>query len=130
MLGAGPEWVHATNHGVTTKSVAGEVVIDFMFWPSGKRRFGWYAEPGYDYSFGRGHEQFDLRMVRCPFHEEPINLHDWKTYVDFSDPVWHSDGLILALLFPSLTTWRTIASRPCGQAERGDRDRVGRDFSL
>jgi len=57
MLGAGPEWVHATNHGMTTNSVAGEVAIDFMFWPSAKRRFGWYVEPGYDYNLGRGHEQ-------------------------------------------------------------------------
>jgi hypothetical protein len=57
MLGVGPEWVHATKYGVTTNSGAGEVVLDFMFWPSAKRRFGWYVEPGYDYSFGRGHEQ-------------------------------------------------------------------------
>jgi hypothetical protein len=24
---------------------------------SAKHRFGWYVEPSYDYSFGRGHEQ-------------------------------------------------------------------------
>ena len=38
-------------------SVAGEAVLDFMFWPSVKRRFGWYLEPGYEYNFGRGHEK-------------------------------------------------------------------------
>ncbi len=57
MAGVGPEWVHTRQYGETTNSVAGEAVLDFMFWPSGKHRFGWYLEPGYDYSFGPGHEQ-------------------------------------------------------------------------
>jgi hypothetical protein len=58
MFGVGPEWVHATAYGVTTNSVAGEAVGDFMFWPTaGKHRFGWYLEPAYEYNFGRGHEQ-------------------------------------------------------------------------
>src|ERR1017187_2445627 len=57
MAGIGPEWVHATKYSVTTNSVTGEGVLDFMFWPSAKRRFGWYLEPGYEYNFGRGHEQ-------------------------------------------------------------------------
>src|SRR5579862_6106967 len=57
MVGIGPEWIHATKHGATTNSVSGEAVLDFMFWPSKKRRFGWYLEPGYEYNFGRGHEQ-------------------------------------------------------------------------
>lgn len=57
MVGAGPEWVHTTSNGVTTNSFAGEFVLDFMFWPSAKRRFGWYVEPGYDYGFGRTHER-------------------------------------------------------------------------
>lgn len=56
MAGIGPEWVHATKYSVTTNSVSGEAVLDFMFWPSAKRRFGWYLEPGYEYNFGRGHE--------------------------------------------------------------------------
>jgi hypothetical protein len=33
------------------------VVLDFMFWPSSKHRFGWFLEPGFDYSFARGHER-------------------------------------------------------------------------
>ena len=57
MLGVGPEWVHTTKYGVTTNSVSGEAVLDFMFWPSAKHRFGWYLEPGYEYNFGPGHEQ-------------------------------------------------------------------------
>ena len=57
MLGVGPEWVHLRQNGKTTNSVAGEVAGDFMFWPNGKHRFGWYLEPAYDYSFARGHQQ-------------------------------------------------------------------------
>jgi hypothetical protein len=57
MFGVGPEWIHSREYGVTTNSVGGEAVLDFMFWPSAKRRFGWYLEPGYEYNFGRGHER-------------------------------------------------------------------------
>ena len=57
MAGIGPQWVHTSQNGVKTNSVAGEAVLDFMFWPSRKHRFGWYLEPGYDYNLGRGHEQ-------------------------------------------------------------------------
>ena len=57
MLGIGPEWVHTRENGTVTNSVAGEIAGDFMFWPTGKHRFGWYLEPAYDYNFGRGHEQ-------------------------------------------------------------------------
>ena len=57
MVGVGPEWVHTNEYGRTPNSVSGEAVLDFMFWPSAKRRFGWYLEPSYEYNFGRGHEQ-------------------------------------------------------------------------
>ncbi|HEV3219040.1 MAG TPA: hypothetical protein VGZ48_04670 [Candidatus Acidoferrales bacterium] len=57
MLGVGPEWVHITKFGTATNSLSGEAVLDFMFWPAAKHRFGWYVEPGYEYNFGRGHEQ-------------------------------------------------------------------------
>ncbi len=57
MVGVGPEWVHLTNRGITTNSVSGEAVLDFMFWPSAKHKFGWFLEPGYEYNFGRGREQ-------------------------------------------------------------------------
>jgi hypothetical protein len=57
MFGVGPEWIHTRQSGITMNSVAVEAVLDFMFWPSGKHRFGWYLEPGYDYNFASGHEQ-------------------------------------------------------------------------
>jgi len=57
MFGVGPEWVHTRKYGITTNAVAGEVALDFMFWPGARRRFGLYFEPGYDYNFARGHEQ-------------------------------------------------------------------------
>ena len=57
MFGVGPEWIHTRAYGVTTNSLGGEVVLDFMFWPSLKHRYGWFLEPGYDYSFARGHER-------------------------------------------------------------------------
>jgi hypothetical protein len=57
MLGVGPEWVHLKKNGEVSNSIAGEVAGDFMFWPSGKHRFGWFLEPAYDYSFAGGHQQ-------------------------------------------------------------------------
>jgi hypothetical protein len=57
MLGVGPQWVHLRQNGKATNSIAGEVAGDFMFWPSGRHRFGWFLEPAYDYSFARGHQQ-------------------------------------------------------------------------
>jgi hypothetical protein len=57
MLGVGPEWVHIKQNGKWSNSIAGEVAGDFMFWPSGKHRFGWYLEPAYNYSFARGHQK-------------------------------------------------------------------------
>jgi hypothetical protein len=57
MVGIGPEWIHTRQYGLTTNSLAAEAILDFMFWPSAKQRFGWYLEPGYDYGFGRRHER-------------------------------------------------------------------------
>jgi len=57
MIGAGPEWVRSNKAGASRNSVSAEAIADFMFWPSGKHRFGWYLEPSYDYNFGRGREQ-------------------------------------------------------------------------
>jgi hypothetical protein len=53
MIGVGPEWTF-TKEGT---KIAGEVALDFMFWPSPNRKFGWFLEPSYSYSFSRGHEQ-------------------------------------------------------------------------
>jgi len=57
MLGIGPEWVYLRQNGTTSQSISGEVAGDFMFWPNGKHRLGWYLEPAYDYSFMAGHQQ-------------------------------------------------------------------------
>ena len=57
MAGVGPEWIHTKELGRTTDSPGFEAAADFMFWPFAKHRFGFYLEPAYDYSFGRGHEQ-------------------------------------------------------------------------
>ncbi|MGA2252789.1 hypothetical protein [Terracidiphilus sp.] len=57
MAGIGPEWIHLSQNGKSSNSIAAELAGDFMFWPSGKHRFGWYLEPAYDYSFAGGHQQ-------------------------------------------------------------------------
>ena len=57
MIGVGPEWINTRAYGVTTNSLGGEGVLDFMFWPTSEHRFGWYLEPGYEYDFARGHER-------------------------------------------------------------------------
>lgn len=57
MVGVGPEWIHTNENHISANAIGGEVIGDFMFWPSAKHKFGWYLEPGYDYSFRRGHEQ-------------------------------------------------------------------------
>ena len=57
MLGIGPQWVHLKQSGTWTNTAAGEIAADFMFWPTGKHRFGWFLEPAYDYSFAKGHQK-------------------------------------------------------------------------
>jgi hypothetical protein len=57
MFGVGPEWVHLRQNGKVSNSVSAEAAGDFMFWPTGRHRFGWYLEPAYDYSFAGGHQQ-------------------------------------------------------------------------
>lgn len=57
MLGVGAEWIHLTQNRKRTNSIAGEIVADFMFWPTSKHKIGWYLEPGYAYSFASGHQK-------------------------------------------------------------------------
>ena len=54
MVGAGPSWSYAT--GETGKTGA-TFVLDFMFWPWPERKFGWFFEPTYTYSFSKDHEK-------------------------------------------------------------------------
>jgi hypothetical protein len=57
MFGVGPQWAHMVAHGGTTDELAGEAVLDFMYWPWPSRKYGFYLEPSYDYGFGREHDQ-------------------------------------------------------------------------
>ena len=57
MLGVGPQWAHLKRNRKTTDTFSGELAGDFMFWPTGRHRFGGYLEPAYDYSFAGGHQQ-------------------------------------------------------------------------
>ena len=57
MFGIGPEWIRTNDSALPRNSLAGEAVLDFMFWPSQKHRLGWYLEPGCEYNFGRGRER-------------------------------------------------------------------------
>jgi hypothetical protein len=51
MVGVGPEW------NLTTGKVAAEFALDFMFWPTPDRKFGWFLEPTYSYALSKDHEQ-------------------------------------------------------------------------
>jgi hypothetical protein len=55
--GIGPALIHTTVAGRTMNSAAGQITLDFHFWPSPARTFGWFLEPSYSYDFGKGHEQ-------------------------------------------------------------------------
>ena len=57
MAGIGPAWVRTTSYGVTKYSLAGEAILDFMFWTNARHRLGGYLEPAYDYSFAAEHER-------------------------------------------------------------------------
>ena len=55
MIGAGPQLSYATAGGGT--QIASEIAIEWMIWPTKDRKFGWFVEPTYSYSFSRDHEQ-------------------------------------------------------------------------
>jgi hypothetical protein len=57
MAGVGPEWIHSSSNGVHVNSLAGEAVLDFMFWRTPAHKIGWYFEPSYEHSFQSGHEK-------------------------------------------------------------------------
>jgi hypothetical protein len=54
MVGVGPELSYTTGEGT---KIAGELALEFMYWPTLDRKFGWFVEPTYSYSFSSGHEQ-------------------------------------------------------------------------
>ena len=53
MVGVGPQWTFS-REGTQTGA---EFALDFMFWPTADRKFGWFLEPAYSYSFSSGHAQ-------------------------------------------------------------------------
>lgn len=55
--GIGPVWMHTVSLGRATDSIGTEVSFEFMIWPTRDRKFGWFVEPSYGYSFGKEHEQ-------------------------------------------------------------------------
>jgi hypothetical protein len=57
LIGAGPEWVHRTSGEKPVDSIAGEVVVEFVYSPWPERHVGFFIEPAYAYDFGKGHEQ-------------------------------------------------------------------------
>jgi hypothetical protein len=78
MLGVGPEWIYPGQNGKAANSIAGEVAGDFMFWPTGKHRLGWYLEPAYHYSFAKGHKQSTGRsgglLIGIPRSSWPMEI--------------------------------------------------------
>ena len=57
MVGIGPELVHTREFGTTRNSLAGEIALDFMYWPGARHRLGWFIEPAFEYTFGHIHER-------------------------------------------------------------------------
>lgn len=57
MVGIGPEWVHTRAFGISRNALAGELALDFMFWPGARHKLGWFVEPAYEYTFGARHER-------------------------------------------------------------------------
>jgi hypothetical protein len=57
MPGVGPAWLYSVSHGQSSSSLGAVAMLDFQFWPTPARNFGWFIEPSYTYDLGREHEQ-------------------------------------------------------------------------
>jgi hypothetical protein len=53
MVGVGPQLTFSPEGTKTGAAFA----LDFMFWPTADRKYGWFLEPAYSYSFSSGHEK-------------------------------------------------------------------------
>jgi hypothetical protein len=53
MFDVGPQWTFSR----AGTRVGSELAADFMFWPTPDRKYGWFLEPTYSYSFSGGREQ-------------------------------------------------------------------------
>jgi hypothetical protein len=60
--GIGPVWMHTIEGGRTTDSIGTEAVLDFMFWPTRDRKFGWFLEPSYSYDFSNRQQSRGLSV--------------------------------------------------------------------
>jgi hypothetical protein len=60
--GIGPQWIHTIGAGRTTDAIATEAVLDFMFWPTPKRKVGWFLEPSYSYDFSNRQQSLGLSV--------------------------------------------------------------------
>jgi hypothetical protein len=68
---------HLSQNGKTANSFGSGVTGDFMFWPTGKHRFGWSLEPAYAYSCTSGHQE-SIGMsagllIGIPCNQAPIS---------------------------------------------------------
>jgi hypothetical protein len=53
MVGVGPQWTFSPEGS----KIGAEFALDFMFWPTSDRSYGWFLEPTYSYSFDSRHEK-------------------------------------------------------------------------
>lgn len=56
-FGGGPVWLHADTGGGAANSLGATGQLDFQVWQLPERKFGWFVEPSYSYSFGSEHQQ-------------------------------------------------------------------------
>jgi hypothetical protein len=56
LIGAGPQWIHRTGEN-PRDSVAGDIMVEFVYSPWPERHAGFFLEPKYSYDFGKEHEQ-------------------------------------------------------------------------
>ena len=56
LIGAGPVWVHHAEES-PKDSIAGEAIVELVYWPWEDHKMGFFVEPSYSYNFGEGHEQ-------------------------------------------------------------------------
>jgi len=58
-FGAGPIWLHRSHldDDAAADSAGAEGVLEMVVWPGEHHSLGFYAETGYSYDFGKGHEK-------------------------------------------------------------------------
>jgi hypothetical protein len=51
MFGVGPQWEYHVTGGELRNSISAEAQLEFEYWPSADRKFGWFVEYQYDRAF-------------------------------------------------------------------------------